>query len=124
MYSLLNTIIMYSIFQIKKVKHRDGRVEIIPSDTTVAFIADNLEEMSISLPITQDDEDAIWEFVQDREIFIGQDEAEGIHHPDDETDQVGLALDEFNCESGEYIDLEKFSKRVSKYLKETKKSKK
>ena len=52
MYPLVDSVPMYSIYQIQKVKRQDGRMEIIPSDTTVAFIADNMDAMSLSFPIS------------------------------------------------------------------------
>ena len=116
MYGYGDSRAMYDIRVIRKVEHQDGSVEIIPSDTTIALIADNLQRMSVDLPLTEDDDDAIWEFIEGLEVFIGQDEAQGIHHPQSEKDQVGLALDEFNPDDGEYIDYDALSARVASYI--------
>ena len=48
----MNSIPMYSIHQIVKERRDDGRMEIVPSDSTVRFIADNLDAMKLSLPLS------------------------------------------------------------------------
>ena len=52
MYPFMDSISLYSIHQIVKVRHDDGRMEIVPSDSTVRFIAENLDAMNLSLPLS------------------------------------------------------------------------
>ena len=110
---------MYLIDQIKKVQHTDGRIEIIPCDTTVELLALNLKDMNVSLPLSEGrDSDTLWEYLNGLDIEIGQAEAEGLRATRKYSDQVCRAVDEFNLDENEYIDYDELSRRMEMIFKE------
>lgn len=106
---------MYSIDMIVKVRHDDGRTEIVPCDMTVELLALELGNMGLTHPVSEDDEPVIFERFADMDAEIGQ--YEDINRPTRKyCDQVCFAVDEFNYEDDEYIDYEELNRRLKEIL--------
>ena len=98
---------------IEKVRHEDGRLEIVPSDSTVELLAVELEKMGLSYPVKHDDEEVILDYFTELDAEIGHVESEGIRPTQKYDDQVGLAVDEFNIlEDDGFIDYGKLNVRL------------
>lgn len=67
---------MYSIRDLLMVRHEGGRAEMVVCDGTLELMAEGLEKMGLSLPLKEDDEDAIFEYLESLDIEIGQRESE------------------------------------------------
>ncbi len=109
--------IVYSIEKIEKVEREGGRVEIIPCEHTVELLALELGNMGLSYPISEDDEEVIFEHFShmDAEIGMVEDELIATKKYDE---QVCRAVDEFNYESNEYIDYGELNRRLKIVLDE------
>lgn len=107
---------MYTIYDIVKVKHDDGRVETVPCDETVELLALELSNMGLSYPVGPEDEEAIHERFLSMDVEIGQVEDE--FWPTWKYNyQVGRAFDEFNLiEDNEYIDYDELNRRLRAVL--------
>ena len=108
---------MYTIDDIEKVRHGDGRIEIIPCDATVELLALGLDEMGLSLPLIEErDGDAIWDYLEGLDIEIGQVESEGMFAISEYEEQTCRAVDEFNLDDDEYIDYGRLNDRIASVL--------
>lgn len=107
---------MYSIYDIIKIKHDDGRTEIKLCDGTIELLAMELDNIGISLPLDKDDEDAIFDHFAFMDAEIGQEETDGIRATKKYDEQVCRAVDEFNLEFDEFIDYEDVNRRVHEVL--------
>ena len=111
---------MINADRIEKVRHEDGRLEIVPSDSTVELLAVELEKMGISYPVKEDDEETILDYFTDLDAEIGHVESEGIRPTKEYNDQVGLAVDEFNIlDDNGFIDYGKLNVRLKAILDST-----
>ena len=111
---------MINADRIEKVRHDDGRIEIVPCDSTVELLAVELEKMGLSYPVKPDDEGVILDYFTDLDAEIGQVESEGIRPTNEYNDQVGLAVDEFNIlEDDGFIDYGKLNVRLKAILDST-----
>ncbi len=103
---------MYSISKIVKIKHDDGRIEIIPCDATIELLALELERIGISYPVGIDDEEAIFHRFEDMDAEIGFVEEE-MWATKKYDEQVCRAVDEFNYDDDiEFIDYEELNRRL------------
>ena len=102
---------MYSIRDLQRVRHEGGRAEMVVCDGTLELIAEGLEEMGLSLPLKEDDEDAIFEYLESLDIEIGQRESEKAYPTPEYDEQVCRAVDEFNLED-EFIDYDSVNRRL------------
>lgn len=66
---------MYRISMIVKVPHDDGRIEIIPCNSTVELVAIEMSNLGVSYPINEQDVDILLDRFTDMDAEIGQ--AEG-----------------------------------------------
>ncbi len=103
---------MYSIKDIEKIRHDDGRIEVVPCDHTVELLALELYGMGLSFPVKEEDEEAISDRFTDMDAEIGQVESEGIRPTSKYNEQVCRAADEFNLDEDEYIDYQKLNERL------------
>ena len=103
---------MYLIGDIEKIRHDDGRIEVIPCDQTVELLALELYGMGLSFPVKEGDGDAILDRFTDLDAEIGQVESEGVRATRKYGEQVCRAVDEFNIDEGEYIDYQKLNERL------------
>ena len=102
---------------IEKVAHDDGRIEIVPSRTTVELLAVELGRMGLSYPVRKEDEETILDHFTDLDAEMGQNESHGLRATRKYSDQVGLAVDEFNIlEDDCYIDYKKLNRRLKAML--------
>ncbi len=102
---------MYSIRDLQRVRHEGGRAEMVLCDGTLELIAEGLEKMGLSLPLKEDDEDAIFEYLESLDIEIGQRESEKAYPTPEYDEQVCRAVDEFNLED-EFIDYDSVNRRL------------
>ena len=102
---------MYSIRDLQRVRHDGGRAEMVVCDGTLELIAEGLEKMGLSLPLKEDDEDAIFEYLESLDIEIGQRESEKAYPTPEYDEQVCRAVDEFNLED-EFIDYDSVNRRL------------
>ena len=102
---------MYSIRDLQRVRHEGGRAEMVLCDGTLELIAEGLEKMGLSLPLKEDDEDAILEYLESLDIEIGQRESEKAYPTPEYDEQVCRAVDEFNLED-EFIDYDSVNRRL------------
>ncbi|MBR3410600.1 MAG: hypothetical protein IKG94_07505 [Candidatus Methanomethylophilaceae archaeon] len=102
---------MYSIRDLQRVRHEGGRAEMVVCDGTLELIAEGLEKMGLSLPLKEDDEDAIFEYLESLDIEIGQRESEKAYPTPEYDEQVCRAVDEFNLED-EFIDYDSVNRRL------------
>ena len=102
---------MYSIRDLQRVRHEGGRAEMVVCDGTLELIAEGLEEMGLSLPLKEDDEDAIFEYLESLDIEIGQRESEKAYPTPEYDELVCRAIDEFNLED-EFIDYDSVNRRL------------
>ena len=108
---------MVNADRIEKIRHEDGRIEIVPYDSTVELLAVELEKMGLSYPVKEDDEEVILDHFTDLDVEIGQVESEGIRPTKEYDDQVGLAVDEFNIlDDNGFIDYGKLNVRLKAIL--------
>ena len=111
---------MVNADRIEKIRHEDGRIEIVPYDSTVELLAVELDKMELSYPVKPDDEGVILDYFTDLDAEIGQVESEGIRPTKEYNDQVGLAVDEFNIlEDDGFIDYGKLNVRLKAILDST-----
>ena len=69
----------------------------------------------LSLPLKEDDEDAIFEYLESLDIEIGQRESEKAYPTPEYNEQVCRAVDEFNLED-EFIDYDSVNRRLGMIL--------
>lgn len=104
---------VYTIDKIEKIRHDDGRTEVVPCDETVELLALELKNMDLSYPVSENDEGTISEHFENLDIEIGQVEADGIYPTRKYDDQTGMAVDEFNIEEENgYIDYDELNRRL------------
>jgi len=98
---------------IEKVAHDDGRIEIVPSRTTVELLVVELGRMGLSYPVRKEDEETILDHFTDLDAEMGQNESHGLRATRKYSDQVGLAVDEFNIlEDDCYIGLQEAEQKA------------
>ncbi len=102
---------MYSIRDLQRVRQEGGRAEMVVCDGTLELIAEGLVKMGLSLPLKEDDEDAIFEYLESLDINIGQRETEKVYPTPEYNEQVCRAVDEFNLED-EFIDYDSVNRRL------------
>ena len=68
----------YNIRDVKIVEYENGRTGVWICDETLKLILAGLKEMNITLPISEDDEDTIWHYLNDLDAEIGGVESDGI----------------------------------------------
>ncbi len=108
---------MVNADRIEKIRHEDGRIEVVPCDSTVELLAVELEKMGLSYPVKEDDEETILDYFTNLDAEIGQVESEGIKPTKKYNDQVGLAADEFNIlDDNGFIDYGKLNVRLKVIL--------
>ena len=109
----------YSIDDLEMIEHPDGRREIIVTDEALKLILDGLDAMNLTLPVSADDEEVIFEYLADLDSGIGNVESEGIRPTREYDERVCRAVDEFNPPlDTDFIDYDKVNKRVSELLVE------
>lgn len=84
----------YSIDDLEMIEHPDGRREIIVIDETLKLILDGLDAMNLTLPVSADDEEVIFEYLADLDSGIGNVESEGIRPTREYDGRVCRAVDE------------------------------
>ncbi len=102
---------MYSINDLQRVRREGGRTEMVVCDGTLELIAEGLEAMGLSLPLKEDDEDAIFDYLESLDVEIGQVEIDKVYPTREYGEQVCRAVDEFNFED-EFIDYDSVNRRL------------
>ncbi len=108
----------YSIYDIKTLKHPDGRVEVIPCDDSLKLILSELPVMGLTLPIKDDEWELVEEHLEDLDIEIGQVEGEGIHPTPEYNDRTSRAVDEFFMSLGDadFINYDEVNRRLKELM--------
>ena len=87
-------------------------------DTTVELVKKYRDEIGLELPIPADKEQSseiiyqLLQFFTRLEASLSLDSDEGIETDRQLLNDVSRATDDFNLEKGEFIDIEKFNKRL------------
>ncbi len=102
---------MYSINDLQRVRHEGGRMEMVVCDGTLELIAEGLDELGLSLPLKEDDEDAIFEYLEGLDVEIGQAENGRVFPTREYSEQVCRAVDEFNLDD-EFVDYDSVNRRL------------
>ena len=105
---------MYRISMIVKVPHDDGRIEIIPCDSTVELVAIEMSNLGVSYPINEQDVDILLDRFTGVDAEIGQ--VEELRPTRKYDEQVTRAVDEFNLDDSEFIDYGSLNGRLKKVL--------
>ncbi len=109
----------YCIDDLEVIEHPDGRREMIVTDETLKLILDGLDEMNLTLPVSADDEEVIFDYLTGLDAGIGNVESEGIRPTREYDERVCRAVDEFNLLlDTDFIDYDKVNKRLSELLVE------
>ena len=91
--------------------------EKVPSDATIALIADYLSEMKLHMPLDGPQIETAIDFFEDLEISLSEDQAEGKKVDRTLLFNASEAVDDLAiCDDGDYLDYEKLNSRVEKYL--------
>ncbi len=89
---------MYSINDLQRVRHEGGRTDMVVCDGTLELIAEGFGKMGLSLPLNEDDEYTIFEYLESLDVEIGQVESEKLYPAREYGEQVCRAVDEFNLD--------------------------
>ena len=109
----------YCIDDLEVIEHPDGRREVIVTDETLKLILDGFDEMNLTLPVSADDEEVIFEYLTGPDAGIGNVESESIRPTREYNKRVCRAVDEFNLLlDTDFIDYDKVNKRLSELLVE------
>ncbi len=84
---------------------------MVVCDGTLELIAEGLGKMGLSLPLRENDEDVIFEYLEGLDIEIGQAENEKAYPTCEYSEQVCRAVDEFNLDD-EFIDYDSVNRRL------------
>ena len=100
------------------VREEGEMVEKEIRDTTVELVKKYRDKIGLELPIPPDKEQSseiiyqLLQFFTRLEASLSLDADEGIETDRQLLDDVSRATDDFNLEKGEFIDVEKFNKRL------------
>lgn len=107
---------MYNISMLERRKLGDGREAIVFCDDTIELLAQELENIGLSLPFKPGDEETICDHFQMMDAEIGGMEMDGIRPTPEYDTQVCRAVDEFMDDTVENIDFNELAERVRKVL--------
>ena len=107
---------MYNISMLERRKLEDGREAIVFCDNTIELLAQELENIGLSLPFKPGDEEIILNHFDMMDAEIGGVEEDGIRPTQEYDIQVCRAVDEFMDDTVENIDFDELTERVRKVL--------